>query len=158
MTDARKSRRITRPPHRLTRPMQLVHPDLALHLASLDTLLLHIQYRLVEVLLWRTECTRDRKCAGDIGRIVTVLAPGVNQDQLAGAKLTVVVDVVNYESIGAGGANKMSATTTSSPAMTSLTRKQRPEHMLASPHLPSHTRTRNVQPIAPPFEPPLRIS
>lgn len=91
--------------------MQLVHPDLAFHLASLDTLLLHIQHRLIQVFLWCSERARDRKRAGDIGCIVAVLAPGVNQDQLAGTKLTVVVDVVNDQGVGAGGANKMSAST-----------------------------------------------
>jgi hypothetical protein len=81
--------------------MDLPHPDLILHPALLHTLLLHVQDRLIEVLLRFAEFTRDGERPCDIGGVVRVLTPSIEEKEFAGLEELVVLGVVDDTGIGA---------------------------------------------------------
>ena len=61
------------------------------------------EHQLVDVLLRAAEFAADRKRARDVRRVALVLAAGVDQQQVAGLHLAVVVAVVQHAGVGAGG-------------------------------------------------------
>lgn len=85
----------------LTQPMNLPHPNLILHPALLHALLLYVQDRLIEVLLRFAEFTRDGERPCDIGGVVRVFAPSIEEEEFAGSEELVILCVVDDTGVGA---------------------------------------------------------
>ena len=66
---------------------------------------LRCQYELVNIALWATEFSSDRKGARNVGRITFQLAPGVDQHQIAFFQLGGIFAVVQYAGVATRGDN-----------------------------------------------------
>src|SRR5215217_5163016 len=72
----------------------------------LHTLHLRLQHEVVNLSLRFTVTTIDRKSARDVGSVALVLSTRIEQQQVAVAKLTVVVDVVKHGRVWASADNR----------------------------------------------------